>query len=226
MSSPLITGTVAAEHVAQLRREAGIARLVALARCCQPGAWRRGARQLARVAGRLRDSLRPDGRPLLPAGMRISGRKEVPPVRIRDAAPADLPAVRRLVGDAGLPLDGLTDAYLVLVADVDHAVVGTVALERHGVDRDTANLRRSAAVDSAKRGLGIGARLTAVALERVDAAGAPVALFTETAEDYFPGMASLGSTAANCRPRWRRRRNYVARARRPLMLCCVGAGEG
>jgi amino-acid N-acetyltransferase len=108
------------------------------------------------------------------------------PVHIREAMPADLPAVHRLVGNAGLPLDGLTDAAVVLVAEADGTVLATVALERHGLGPDTAFLLRSTAVDPAKRGLGIGARLTLAALDRVDASNAPVALLTETAEDYFP----------------------------------------
>lgn len=114
--------------------------------------------------------------------------------RIRDAAPSDLPVVHGLLRNAGLPLDGLADAYLILVADVADTVVGTVTLERHGSDRDTAFLLRSAVVDQDQRALGIGARLTAAALERVDAAGAPVALLTETAEDYFPrfGFSRVG----------------------------------
>lgn len=55
MSSPLITGLIAADHVAQLRREACIARLVALARCCRPSTWARVVRHITRVGGRLRD---------------------------------------------------------------------------------------------------------------------------------------------------------------------------
>lgn len=118
--------------------------------------------------------------------MTIAGRGNAPLVRIRDAAPQDLPAVHKLIGEASLPLDGWADASVVLVAVLGHTVVGTVALERHGAGRDAAFLLRSAAVDPANRGHGIGAQLTAAALERVDATDTPVALLTETAEDYFP----------------------------------------
>ena len=111
---------------------------------------------------------------------------EVPPVTVREAVPADLQAVRDVVAAAGLPLDGLADANVVLVAEEAGAVVGTVALERHGTGAETAFLLRSAAVAPAWRGRGTGARLTVAALERVDAAGAPVALLTETAAAYFP----------------------------------------
>ncbi|WP_448625898.1 GNAT family N-acetyltransferase [Geodermatophilus sp. URMC 64] len=110
---------------------------------------------------------------------------EVPPVLVREATPADLPAVRELVARAGLPLDGLDDAA-VLVAEVDGRLAGTVALERHGGGPRTAFLLRSAAVEPDRRGRGVGAALTAAALERADALGAPVALLTETAAGYFP----------------------------------------
>jgi amino-acid N-acetyltransferase len=118
---------------------------------------------------------------------------EVPPVLVREATPADLAAIRNLIAAAGLPLAGLDDAALVLVAAADGAVVGTVALERHGTGSDTVFLLRSAAVAPAWRGRGVGAELTAAALAHVDAAEAPVALLTETAAGYFPpfGFAAV-----------------------------------
>lgn len=111
---------------------------------------------------------------------------EVPPATVRDAAPADLPAVRQLVTEAGLPLDGLEDAGHVLVAQAGDVVVGTVALERYGDEGAPVFLLRSAAVDPAWRGRGLGAALTGAALARVDADRAEVALLTETAAGYFP----------------------------------------
>ncbi len=108
------------------------------------------------------------------------------PVLVREATPADLAAATRLVVAAGLPLAGLSGAALVLVAEAAGGLVGTVALERHGTGDDTAFLLRSAAVTPAWRGRGVGAALTAAVLGHVDAAGAPVALLTETAEGYFP----------------------------------------
>jgi amino-acid N-acetyltransferase len=112
---------------------------------------------------------------------------------VREAAPADLTAAVDLVAAAGLPLASLADAALVLVAEAAGTIVGTVALERHGSGDDTAFLLRSAAVTPAWRGHGVGAALTAAALAHADAAGAPVALLTETAGDYFP---RFGFTAA------------------------------
>lgn len=102
------------------------------------------------------------------------------------SAPADLATVRDLVAGAGLPLAGLADAALVLVADAGGQVVGAVALDRHGAGDDTAYLLRSAAVDPAWQGRGVGAALTAAALSRVDDTGAAVGLLTETASEYFP----------------------------------------
>jgi amino-acid N-acetyltransferase len=126
-----------------------------------------------------------------------SSEPEVPPVAVREAAPADLPAVRDLVSAAGLPLDGLAEAAVVLVADADGAVVGAVALERHGAGPDTAFLLRSAVVAPAWRGRGVGTVLTAAAVAHVDTVGAPVALLTETAADYFPrfGFTPVDRTA-------------------------------
>jgi amino-acid N-acetyltransferase len=116
----------------------------------------------------------------------ISISSEVPPVLVREATPADLAATTDLIASAGLPLAGLDDATLVLVAEAAGELVGAVALERHGGGSGTAFLLRSAAVAPAWRGRGVGASLTAAALEHVDAVGAPVALLTETAEHYFP----------------------------------------
>jgi amino-acid N-acetyltransferase len=105
-----------------------------------------------------------------------------PPVLVREATPADLPAARRLIGAAGLPLGGLDDADL-LIAEAGDRVIGTVALERHGTGADGAVLLRSAAVDPSWRGCGIGTELVRAALEQTT--GAPTALLTETAADYF-----------------------------------------
>ncbi|MGY1617190.1 GNAT family N-acetyltransferase [Geodermatophilus sp. SYSU D00691] len=105
---------------------------------------------------------------------------------VRPAVPADLPAVHALVAASGLPLDGLDGATQVLVAEEDGDVVGTVALERHGDGPATAFLLRSAAVAERRRGTGLGAALVTAALAPVDAAGAPVALLTESAANWFP----------------------------------------
>ncbi|NYJ05004.1 GNAT family N-acetyltransferase [Petropleomorpha daqingensis] len=109
-----------------------------------------------------------------------------PGVTIRPATQGDLASVRRLIADAALPLDGLDAVAVLLVAESDDAVVGTVALERYVDGAGTVFLLRSAAVTAQHRGWGIGAALTAAALDRVDAERAPVALLTETADGWFP----------------------------------------
>ena len=111
--------------------------------------------------------------------------REVPPVLVREATPADSAAIRELIAAAGLPLAGWVDAALVLVADAAGVLVGTVALERHGTGTGAAYLLRSAAVAPAWRGRDVGAALTTAALGHVDTTGAPVALLTETAPAYF-----------------------------------------
>jgi amino-acid N-acetyltransferase len=128
--------------------------------------------------------------------LRVTGPK-APPATVREAAPADLPAVQRLVAEAGLPLDGLTDAAVVLVAEAGDAVVGTVSLERHGPGPYTTFLLRSATVERTWRGHGVGAALVAAALACVDTTGGQVALLTETAADWFPrfGFAPVDRTS-------------------------------
>jgi hypothetical protein len=58
MSSPLITGPIAADRISQLRREACAARLVKLARCCRPSTWTRTVRRISEGYGLLRDRSR------------------------------------------------------------------------------------------------------------------------------------------------------------------------
>jgi amino-acid N-acetyltransferase len=107
------------------------------------------------------------------------------PSPVRKAAAADLTRVRALLTEAGLPLDGLDAATVILVADAGGSVVGAIALEQHGSGPERAFLLRSAVVEPAWRGRGIGVALTRAALAEVDAAGAAVALLTETAADWF-----------------------------------------
>ena len=85
----------------------------------------------------------------------------MPPI-ISPATPADLPAIFELLQRSALPRDGL-DAHVAttLVARDANGLVGTAALELYG----TAALLRSVAVAAEQRGRGLGAALTATALD-------------------------------------------------------------
>jgi amino-acid N-acetyltransferase len=104
--------------------------------------------------------------------------------RIRRATTEDWPAIRRLVGAAGLPLDGLADSHAVFVAARGGHLLGTAAVERHGDGDTTAYLLRSVAVEGGERRSGIGSRLVERALSEVRP-GRPVGLLTEAAADWF-----------------------------------------
>jgi amino-acid N-acetyltransferase len=103
---------------------------------------------------------------------------------IAPASSTDLPAVARLLEAHHLPTDDLASHVDSLwVARSDGRIVGSVALELYA---DGA-LLRSAAVDPAFKGQGLGRRLTEVALAAAGDRRLPaVYLLTTTAEDYFP----------------------------------------
>lgn len=98
-------------------------------------------------------------------------------------APADVPQVLALLERSGLPLDGFSDhATTALVARDEGSVVGSAALEV----RDDVALLRSVAVDAARRGQGLGQRLTDAALRLARQRGVQsVYLLTETADEFF-----------------------------------------
>ncbi len=105
-------------------------------------------------------------------------------VRIAPADHTDLPEIIHVLGQNGLPEAGLGahDDTLVWVARDGEQLVGTVALEVHGVS----GLLRSVAVDEAHRHNGIGKQLTDTALSAAHARGLhDVYLLTSTAERFF-----------------------------------------
>ena len=107
----------------------------------------------------------------------------MPPI-ISPATPADLPAIFELLQRSALSRDGL-DAHVAttLVARDANGLVGTAALELYG----TAALLRSVAVAAEQRGRGLGAALTATALDLARRRGVrTVYLLTETAAEFFP----------------------------------------
>ncbi|MCJ7711851.1 MAG: arsenic resistance N-acetyltransferase ArsN2 [Chloroflexi bacterium] len=105
---------------------------------------------------------------------------------IRAATAADLPAVRALLQDAGLPLEGADDAFAHgVVAEAAGVVLGGAAVERYGTD----GLLRSVVVSPALRGTGVGRALVAAAEAAARDLGlAEMYLLTETAEAWFPRL--------------------------------------
>ena len=107
------------------------------------------------------------------------------PVIVRTARAEDLDAARGLLERASLPVAGLEEQFgsRYAVAESRHMIVGVVGLERHG----PYGLLRSAAIDPAWRGQGIGEALTRNRLAWATASGLDsVYLLTETAAEWFP----------------------------------------
>jgi nucleoside-diphosphate-sugar epimerase/N-acetylglutamate synthase-like GNAT family acetyltransferase len=115
--------------------------------------------------------------------MRVLGMREGR-ATIRPARAADVPAIIRLLEENDLPVAGLTEHLVTtLVAQADVGLVGCAAVELYGA----AGLLRSVAVDGARRGEGLGHRLTQAALDLAGAHGVnTVYLLTTTAGAFFP----------------------------------------
>jgi amino-acid N-acetyltransferase len=107
-------------------------------------------------------------------------------ISIRAARPADRPGVLSLLDASALPSDGVDPALAgFLVAEEGDAIVGVAGLERYGED----GLLRSVAVAPARRGAGLGARLTGAVVAEARSLGlAGVYALTTTAERYFPRL--------------------------------------
>lgn len=112
---------------------------------------------------------------------------------LRTATPHDLPAVERLLADAGLPDAGVrailaerpADFVVAEAADAEGApaLVGVAGLEVCGDDA----LLRSVAVRPEWRACGLGHELVRRAVRTADARGLrALYLLTTTAERYFP----------------------------------------
>lgn len=97
--------------------------------------------------------------------------------------------MRRLLADAGLPLDGLDDHVDRLwVWDDGGHVAGAIAFERYGTD----GLLRSLVVDPAQRGTGLGRALLHAGLDAMRRDGVRHAYgLTTTIPDW---LARLGWT--------------------------------
>jgi amino-acid N-acetyltransferase len=107
-------------------------------------------------------------------------------VGVRSSVTTDLPAVRSLLSDAGLPLHGVDEAFRHgLVAQTGGAIVGAAAIEPYGPD----GLLRSVVVAPELRGTGLGHSLVAAAETSARALGIrDLYLLTETAIDWFPRL--------------------------------------
>ncbi len=110
--------------------------------------------------------------------------KSLPTVIFRRARPADREAIERLLAASGLPLAGVPEHLGdFLLAATAGGIVATAAVEPY----PPVGLLRSVAVDPAQRGRGLGALLTARAVERARRSGlTALYLLTTTAPDYFP----------------------------------------
>lgn len=106
------------------------------------------------------------------------------PPTIRPARPSDRETVEALLVGAGLPTAGLpSELAHFLVADLQGRVVGAIGLEVYG----THGLLRSAVVDPALRGSGVGEALVDALIRDARALGLQeLVLLTTTAEAWFP----------------------------------------
>jgi len=125
-------------------------------------------------------------------------------LRVRVAGRSDLPGVLAMLAAAGLPGDGLDDAWRVWVADLAGRACGAVAVERYAAADAPGGavfLLRSLVVVPELRGGGLGRRLVETALAEADTAAtgmpAVVGLLTETAHGYFDrfGFAAVDREA-------------------------------
>jgi amino-acid N-acetyltransferase len=102
---------------------------------------------------------------------------------IRSARPADLPEVERLLTANGLILDDVAAAIRdFFVAEEQGALIGTIGLEV----RAPFALLRSAAVDPARHGAGVGTRLVTRLVEEAQTRNLnALYLFTPSAAPFF-----------------------------------------
>jgi amino-acid N-acetyltransferase len=111
---------------------------------------------------------------------------------VRSARADDLEMVETLLQDAHLPVDGVGEHFEnYLIAEgtysqrVPAAPIGAIGLEQYG----TAALVRSAVVDSAWRGRGVGRALVDAATDTARTRGVAVLyLLTTTAERFFSAL--------------------------------------
>jgi protein-tyrosine-phosphatase/N-acetylglutamate synthase-like GNAT family acetyltransferase len=122
----------------------------------------------------------------------IESALDLPPrTVVAPATAGDRPELEALLVGAGLPLNGLDDAFpdRFVLARIDRELVGAAALERWGNDM----LLRSVAVAESHRGQGIAAFLVADRLVAARMEGAEaVYLLTLSAGEYFERQGFIG----------------------------------
>jgi amino-acid N-acetyltransferase len=108
---------------------------------------------------------------------------ETPEIAISSARAADLPGIKSLLMEAGLPTDGVDDHWRTfLVARQGDEIVGCAGCEAYPV----AALIRSVAIRPGLRGQGVGRKLVRHLLDRLTSQGLrEFYLLTTTAESYF-----------------------------------------
>lgn len=111
---------------------------------------------------------------------------ETAAITLRPAIDADLPAVEELLAAAGLPTDGVEEAFHnFVVAESGTRIVGVVGLETCGDH----GLLRSTAVAPEYSGQGLGRRLVERIIADAESRGInALYLLTMTAERYFPSF--------------------------------------
>ncbi len=102
---------------------------------------------------------------------------------MRKAALTDAAAIEKLLESAKLPVQGVKDCAVILIAEHVNGLIGCVGLEVHGAH----GLLRSVAIGEAARGQGTGSKLVRSMLEEAAKLElSSVSLLTETAQEYFP----------------------------------------
>ncbi|MCC6931388.1 MAG: GNAT family N-acetyltransferase [Gemmatimonadaceae bacterium] len=135
--------------------------------------------------------------------------------RVRAARADDLADVLRLVAQASLPIDGVEDQFGdgYAIAECPAGLIGVEGIERYG----SAALLRSAAVDSAWRGKGVGEALTRDRLQWAATHGVrEVWLLTNTAAAYFPRFGFEPADRASAP-------SLVRQSREFSETCCASA---
>ena len=129
-------------------------------------------------------------------------------VRLRSATPADVEAVRALLAAADLPLEGLEDQFGdgYVLAERAGRVVAAEGIEVYGDD----GLLRSAVVDAALRGRGLGERLTRERLDWARRRGLrAVWLLTTTAAPFFDRLGFARVERASAPPALQASREFA-----------------